>query len=213
MQNQYSSQTYLYQAAHLMVKADPSLTVEEAANRIRKYTGFPASEEAGTRDNEHTRLGWDEYFMSVAFLIAMRSPDAQTQHGSVIVNNQNQLVSTGYNGFLQGAIDHDMPNIRPKKYLHILHSEFNAVTSANQNLKGCKAYVTGPPCNECLKLMAKSGIKLIIVGDRPHVFSEGYLEQQSLICAMHQISIRNFVGKIAHLDGREIKNENHTKSQ
>ena len=38
-------------------------------------------------------LTWDEYFMSSAFLSAMRSKDPHTQVGAVIVNTQ---VSTGF---------------------------------------------------------------------------------------------------------------------
>lgn len=190
-----------------MTSSDPSITLDDAKKRIKKYTGFPFTEEE--RDNSYTRLSWDEYFMSLAFLVAMRSPDAQTQHGCVVVDKKNKVVSTGYNGFLQGSIDEEMPNIRPKKYLHIIHSEVNAVLSAQQDLEGCRVYVTGPPCNECLKIMAKSGIKEIIIGDRPHVFSDGYLELQSFICASQSITIKKFIGNLASLDGRQISKECH----
>lgn len=192
----------LARASSFMKKMNPSIDEEKAKELIKKYTGFPSDPE--DIDLSHTRLSWDEYFMSLAFLIAMRSPDAQTQHGCVIVDKKNKVVATGYNGFLQGAIDEEMPNLRPKKYLHIIHAEVNAVLSSHQDLDGCKAYVTGPPCNECLKIMARAGIKQLIVGDRPHVFSEGYYELQSLICAMRNIEIKKFSGKLATLDGRKI---------
>jgi len=198
-------------ASLMLKKALPSLTSQEAEARIKSYTGFPASDK--DRDESHKRISWDEYFMSLAFLVAMRSPDSQTQHGCVIVDQNNKIISTGYNGWLQGASDAEMPNTRPKKYLHIIHSEVNAVLSSYQNLTGCKAYVTGPPCNECLKTMARAGIKEIIIGDRPHVFSDGYLELQSLICASHDISIREFTGTLASLDGRTISEESHERIQ
>lgn len=201
-----SPETILNAALH-MTKADPSISLDEAKSRIKKCTGFPATEE--DRDDSYTRLTWDEYFMSLAFLVSMRSPDAQTQHGCVVVDKKNKVVSTGYNGFLQGAIDEEMPNLRPKKYLHIIHAEVNAVLSAQQDLDGCRVYVTGPPCNECLKVMAKAGIKEIIIGDRPHVFSDGYLEIQSFICASHGITIKRFTGKLASINGRNISKENH----
>jgi F420-dependent methylenetetrahydromethanopterin dehydrogenase len=56
-----------------------------------------------------------------------------------------------------------------------------------------------------LKVIIKSGIKEIIIGDRPHVVAEGYLEHQSLLYVMHGITMRKFIGKLAFLDGREIK--------
>ena len=44
-------------------------------------------------------LTWDEYFMGLAHLSAMRSKDPSTQVGAVIVSNEHRVVSIGYNGF------------------------------------------------------------------------------------------------------------------
>lgn len=44
-------------------------------------------------------ISWDEYFMGVALLSAMRSKDPNTQVGACIVNDDNRIVSVGYNGF------------------------------------------------------------------------------------------------------------------
>ena len=42
----------------------------------------------------------DDYFMSVAFLTAMRSKDPSTQVGACIVNpDRKVIVGVGYNGF------------------------------------------------------------------------------------------------------------------
>ena len=48
-------------------------------------------------------LSWDEYFMSTAFLSAMRSKDPVTQVGAVIVNSQKRIVGIGYNGMPRGT--------------------------------------------------------------------------------------------------------------
>lgn len=215
MQNNFFESTnidnVIYNAA-IKLSAIMSIPIEEAENRIKEKTGFPAEE--SQKDNTYERLSWDSYFMSLAFLVSMRSPDSQTQHGCVIVDQNNGIVSTGYNGWLQGAFDESMPNTRPKKYQHIIHSEINAVLAAEQrNLNGYKAYITGLPCNECLKVLARKGIKEIIIGDRPHVFAEGYFELHCLICAMHNIQVRKFTGKLAFLDGRKISENSHGKMQ
>lgn len=196
----------LLNAALSLINTNQELNLDEAKDIIKKTTGFLSPE---TRDSSYTRLRWDEYFMSLAFLVSMRSPDSQTQHGCVIVDKNNRVISTGYNGWVHGANDESMPNLRPKKYLHVIHSEVNAVLSAYQNLSGCTAYITGAPCNECLKVMAQSGIKDIVIGDRSHVFATEYIELQSFICASHDIKIRKFIGKLATLDGREITQESH----
>lgn len=55
-------------------------------------------------------LDWDEYFMGVAFLAAMRSKDPSTQVGACIVNEENKrIVGVGYNGFPWGCSDDDFP--------------------------------------------------------------------------------------------------------
>ena len=40
-------------------------------------------------------ISWDEYFMGVALLSAMRSKDPSTQVGACIVNADNRIVSVG----------------------------------------------------------------------------------------------------------------------
>ncbi len=117
-----------------------SLSNKSVKEKIKEASGFDTESHI---DKNQSRISWDSYFMSLAFLVAMRSPDAQTKHGCVIVDETNRIISTGYNGFLPSSIDDRMPNIRPKKYNHIVHSEINAIISAKQDISKCKMYVTG----------------------------------------------------------------------
>ena len=50
-------------------------------------------------------LNWDEYFMGVAMLSAGRSKDPSTQVGACIVNDENRIMSVGYNGMPAGCSD------------------------------------------------------------------------------------------------------------
>lgn len=111
------------------------------------------------------RIGWDEYFMELAYLVKRRSPDSQTQHGAVIVDSNNRVISTGYNGFPSGGPDHLLPNERPYKYDFIIHAEMNAILSSKQDLLNCTMYVTGIPCKSCILHILGSGIKDIVFGD------------------------------------------------
>lgn len=43
----------------------------------------------------HGYISWDDYFMGVAFLSAMRSKDPSTQVGACIVNEENKIVGIG----------------------------------------------------------------------------------------------------------------------
>ena len=54
-------------------------------------------------------LSWKDYFMTIAFVTSMRSKDPNTQVGACIVNQDNKIVGTGYNGMPNGCSDDDMP--------------------------------------------------------------------------------------------------------
>ena len=54
-------------------------------------------------------LTWDAYFMGIALLSAQRSKDSSTQVGSCIVNQDNKILSMGYNGMPTGCDDDEMP--------------------------------------------------------------------------------------------------------
>ena len=49
-------------------------------------------------DKRKDYISWDEYFMGVAKLSALRSKDPNTQVGACIVSEDNKILSMGYNG-------------------------------------------------------------------------------------------------------------------
>ncbi len=115
-------------------------------------------------------LNWDEYFMGIAKLSAMRSKDPSTQVGACIVGNDNRILSIGYNGTPNGFDDDNFPWAREgdpliTKYLYVCHAEMNAILNfrgSRKDLVGAKIYVDLFPCNECAKLIIQSGIKEVI---------------------------------------------------
>lgn len=111
-------------------------------------------------------ISWDEYFMGVALLAAKRSKDPNTQVGACIVDENNVILSTGYNGFPVGCSDDEFPWDREgemTKYPYVVHAELNAILNANgKSLHGSKIYVDLFPCNECAKAIIQAGIKEVI---------------------------------------------------
>ena len=110
-------------------------------------------------------ISWDEYFMGVAMLAALRSKDPSTQVGACIVSPENIIISTGYNGMPKGCNDDEFPWDRTgedTKYPYVVHAELNAILNANgRNLRGSRIYVALLPCNECAKAIIQSGIREI----------------------------------------------------
>jgi len=80
-------------------------------------------------DNDFNRTyDWDMYFMSLSYLVAMKSKDPSTKIGAVIVGPDKEIRSTGYNGFVKGANDDVVEHYeRPEKYYHFEHAERNAI--------------------------------------------------------------------------------------
>lgn len=120
--------------------------------------------------NRKDYLTWDEYFMSVAKLSAMRSKDPSTQVGACIASNTNRILSTGYNGAPNGIEDKYFPWDREgeflnTKYAYVCHAEMNCILSYrgdNKDLENARIYVDLFPCNECAKIIIQSGIKEVI---------------------------------------------------
>lgn len=111
-------------------------------------------------------ISWDEYFMGVALLASKRSKDPNTQVGACIVDQNNVILTTGYNGFPKGCSDDEFPWDREgenTKYPYVVHAELNAILNASgKDLKGARIYVDLFPCNECAKAIIQSGIREVI---------------------------------------------------
>lgn len=113
-------------------------------------------------------LPWDEYFMGIALISSKRSKDPLTQVGACIVDKENKIVGTGYNGTPKGISDDEFSWAREGDYLetkypYVCHAELNAIlNSTKESLRGCKIYVGLFPCNECAKAIVQSGIKEVV---------------------------------------------------
>lgn len=111
-------------------------------------------------------ISWDEYFMGVALLAARRSKDPNTQVGACIVDRNNVILTTGYNGFPQGCSDDEFPWDREgeiTKYPFVVHAELNAILNASgKSLRGSTLYVALFPCNECAKAIIQAGVAEVV---------------------------------------------------
>jgi dCMP deaminase len=114
------------------------------------------------------RLDWNDYFMAMAQMASIRSPDPDTQIGCVIVDWDKTIISTGYNGPPPNIDDNALDWSRPEKYNHVIHAEANAILRCcKARLNGCRLYVTGFPCLGCLKMMAAKGLPDVFYGGTP----------------------------------------------
>ena len=134
-------------------------------------------------------LTWDEYFMAIAKLSAMRSKDPSTQVGACIVGEDNRILSIGYNGAPNGFNDDVFPwaregNQLDTKYPYVCHGELNAILNyrgSRKDLENAKIYVDLFPCNECAKLIIQSGIKEVIYLSDKYKDSENNIASRRLL--------------------------------
>lgn len=112
------------------------------------------------------RPSWDQYFLDMAALAAMRSKDRSTQVGAVIVDLNRNVRATGYNGFPRRVNDDiDARHERPIKYRYTEHAERNAIYSAARagvSTDGCTMYCTHAPCSDCARAVIQAGVLRIV---------------------------------------------------
>ncbi len=112
------------------------------------------------------RKSWDEYFMEITEMVASRSTCDRAYVGCVLVNDDNRIISTGYNGSVSGNphcidVGHKM---RDGHCIATIHAEMNALLYCAKegiSVKGAKAYITHFPCLNCTKALIQAGISKI----------------------------------------------------
>lgn len=131
-----------------------------------------------------TRPSWEEYFMSIARQVAMRSTCLRRQVGCVIII-EKRIVSTGYNGAPSG-LPHceDVGCVRESsgvasgerhELCRGLHAEQNAIIQAAMHgtaVRGGTVFCTHKPCILCTKMLINAGARRVY-------YAEGYEDTMS----------------------------------
>lgn len=119
---------------------------------------------------------WHSFFLQIALDCAHMSKDPNTQVGAVIVGNDHEIRSTGFNGFPRGIADTpERLNDRESKLAIIVHAELNAILNAARigiSTKESTLYLAatdssglvwgGPPCTRCTVEIIQAGITRVI---------------------------------------------------
>ena len=147
-------------------------------------------------------ITWDEYFMGVALLAARRSKDPNTQVGACIVDENNVILTTGYNGFPIGCSDDEFPWDREgeaTKYPYVVHAELNAILNASgKSLRGSRLYVALFPCNECAKAIIQAGIREVVYLSDKYADTPATQASKMMLNAAG-VRLRNFRPEISEL--------------
>lgn len=123
---------------------------------------------------KNPRPSWDDYFLGIARVVALRSNCMKRKVAAVIVLDR-RIISTGYNGTPRGVLNCNEGgcprcNSFGKSGLDLgecycSHAEENAIVQAAYHgvpIKGGSLYTTYSPCLICTKMIINSGISEVI---------------------------------------------------
>lgn len=106
------------------------------------------------------------YFLNIAKTVSTASKCTRRKVGAVIVDSQNRIISTGYNGSPIKTDDFLFPlEIDNKTQPYVIHAELNAILFAKQDLTDTTLFVTMSPCLHCAALIIQSGIKTVVYSE------------------------------------------------
>ena len=113
------------------------------------------------------RKSWTSYFMEITEMVATRSTCDRAFVGCTLVNKDNRIVSTGYNGSVAGNPHCDEVGhvLRDGHCIATIHAEMNALLYCAKegiSVKGATAYITHFPCLNCTKALIQAGISKVV---------------------------------------------------
>jgi dCMP deaminase len=107
----------------------------------------------------------EKYLKLAEFQAELFSKDPSTKVAALVIDDNYNIRSTGFNGFPRGFKEKEERWEKPTKYDYVVHAEANSVCTAARNgasLSGCTIVSTLFPCQDCAKLIIQAGITRII---------------------------------------------------
>lgn len=127
-----------------------------------------------SEDFKLQRPSWDEYFMSIAKVVASRSNCIKRKVAAVIVKDK-RIISTGYNGTPRGVKNCNEGGCprcnsfaesgKNLEECYCSHGEENAIVQASYHgisIKDSTIYTTFSPCLICTKMILNAGISEVV---------------------------------------------------
>jgi dCMP deaminase len=123
------------------------------------------------------RPSWDDYFINIARVVALRSNCMKRKVAAVIIKD-GRIISTGYNGTPRGTkncseggcprCNSFAPSGQQLEECFCSHGEENAIVQASYHgisIKDSTMYTTCSPCLLCTKMIINAGIKEVVYNE------------------------------------------------
>lgn len=169
------------QEAKSRIKEDQQLhRTLQMADRMIQNNGSLTSLDAKLRrvlitlSKKNARPDWNDYFMEIAKVVALRANCIKRRVAAVIVKDR-RIISTGYNGTPRGVKNCNEGGCprcnsfgsqgKDLEECFCSHAEENAITQAayhGVNIRDAVLYTTFSPCLICTKMIINTGIQKVI---------------------------------------------------
>ena len=159
---------------------------------------------------------WDDYFMTMVYLVASGSKDKRTHMGAVVVGPRREIRSTGYNGFVRRLNDSVQERQeKGEKQFWFEHAERNSIYNATLSgisLVDCTMYTNGIPCMDCGRAIVQSGIIEVVVDKKwnPNTFKEWAERNRRTLEMFEEVGVKlkyhdtNYIPLLKINDGTSI---------
>ncbi len=176
-------------------------SVSNDSNLVELFEKVDLSLGEVSADFKRNRPGWDDYFMSIAKVIASRSNCVKRKVAAVIVKDK-RIISTGYNGTPRGTRNCDdggCPRCnnfteagKNLEDCFCSHGEENAIVQAAYHgisIKGGTIYTTFSPCLLCTKMIINAGIGEVIYNSAYPISEKplALLREAGVIVRQHKV--------------------------
>ena len=121
-----------------------------------------------------------EWYLKGCYWVSEKSKDPSTHIGCILVNENNRIISCGYNGIPHNLDDSEERLTPPGKYLFVEHAERNCIYSAAQHgisTLNSTLYINGFPCCDCSRAIISAGIKRLVVHKEYYDIMENHLSE------------------------------------
>lgn len=169
---------------------------------------------------EERKLQYDQTYMNMAIVLSGLSHAKRSKVGCLIVSEDNQIISQGFNGMPKGMDnvceyvikENGETKLVTKK--EVLHAETNAIAKCAKwctSTENATLYVTLSPCFDCAKMIIQTEISRVVYYEEYRDLSGIKLLINAGINVQRLVPMQNNMLALVNVDEEYFKMLEHHK--
>lgn len=169
---------------------------------------------------EERKLQYDQTYMNMAIVLSGLSHANRSKVGCLIVSEDNQIISQGFNGMPKGMdnVCEDVIEENGETKLvtkrEVLHAETNAIAKCAKwctSTENATLYVTLSPCFDCAKMIIQTEISRVVYYEEYRDLSGIKLLINAGINVQRLVPMQNNMLALVNVDEEYFKMLEHHK--